>query len=108
MLVDAIARWWVLILVLVLPCVALGFWSARASSRMLFVVGGLISACGAVGLVRALTYLLGALSPDNRTNELRDLGVGLGIAGVALSALAGLGGLVLISLGTRHRRREAS
>ena len=103
-MVQAVERWWYPTVIVVPAFAAFVYWSTRASDRMMLVVGALFSACGAVGLAVGLNYLLGALAPENRSNELRELGVALGIAAVTLSAVLGLGGLGLVVAGMRRRR----
>jgi hypothetical protein len=69
-------------------------------------VGWLLTLGGGAGLVWGLYYLLSALAPENRTNELRELAIALGIAAAALSAAVGIAGLFMVNAGSRRRRSE--
>jgi len=104
MMVEAVQRWWYPAAVVGLPLVVLVYWSTRASARMMVVIGTVLCVGGAVGLAAGLRYLVLALSPENSSNDLKELGVALGVVAVAASAALGTWGLSLCGLGMRRRR----
>jgi hypothetical protein len=57
------------------------------------VVGVLLALAGVGGMVWGSWYVLGALSPENRSNELKDIAIAFGIAGIVGGGLLTLFGV---------------
>jgi hypothetical protein len=108
MMVEAVQRWWYPAAVVVAPVVVLVYWSTRASPRAMVVIGSMLFLGGAAGLAAGLRYLLLALSPENSSDDLKELGVALGVVAVAASAALGTWGLSLCGVGMRRRRTPSS
>ena len=108
MMVEAVQRWGYPAVVVVPPVVVLVYLSTRASARAMVVIGSLLCVGGTVGLAAGLRYLLLALSPENSSNDLKELGVALGVVAVAASAALATWGLSLCGVGMRRRRTPPS
>ncbi|WP_020145781.1 hypothetical protein [Terracoccus sp. 273MFTsu3.1] len=78
------------------------------STRWVAVVGGVLTVVGAACAGWGLVYLAGALSPENAGNELREIGVAVGIGAVVVGALPAVAGILLMVSASRRRRRERS
>jgi hypothetical protein len=78
------------------------------SSWWVTVAGAALAAGGAVVGMWGLSYLRGALSPDNRSNPLREIGVVTGVGAASLAALAFLCGVGLVWISARRRRASPS
>ena len=79
-------------------------WLALRSEAVAVVV----AFAGVAGTAWGLWYLHGALSPDNSTNELRELGVGIGIAATVTGGLLVIAGLWTGTVAAKRRRARAS
>ncbi|HET7799720.1 MAG TPA: hypothetical protein VFL38_04820 [Humibacillus xanthopallidus] len=67
-------------------------------------VGAVLAIAGAAGTVWGLVQLRGALSADNRSNPLREIGVIMGVGATALGAIVLLSGAGLVWASARRRR----
>lgn len=67
-------------------------------------LGAVLALAGAVGAVWGLLLLRGALSADNRSNPLREIGVIMAVGATALAAVVLLVGAGLVWASTRRRR----
>src|SRR6476620_9897233 len=91
------------LLPLVAACVLL--YVVIMLARRYRVVGVLLALAGVGGIVWGSWYVLGALSPENRNNELREIAIAFGIA-----AIVGGGLLTLFGVwsGTIAAKRKAA
>lgn len=76
----------------------------RTASPWATAVGCVFAVAGAVLAGYGAWYLTGALSPDNRTNPLREVGIAIGVGALVIGALPCLAGLALVVRGVRRRR----
>ncbi|GAA2164596.1 hypothetical protein FHX52_4683 [Humibacillus xanthopallidus] len=67
-------------------------------------VGAVLALAGAAGAVWGLVQLGGALSADNRSNPLREIGVVMAVGATALGAIVLLSGAGLVWAAARRRR----
>ena len=111
-MIQAVERWWFPVALVWLPFLALiflstrtsGFLASRAWGTVLVAVGWLLMLCGGAGLAWGLYFLRLTLGPENRGNELRELGIGMCIAAAALSTAVGIAGLFMVDGGRRRRQ----
>jgi hypothetical protein len=78
--------------------------TSALSSWWVSGVGAALVLGGALGGLWGLLYLRGALSPDNRTNPFREIGVAAGAVATSLAAIILLGGVGLVWASSRSRR----
>ena len=71
-------------------------------------VAVVVALAGVAGTAWGLWYLMGALSPDNSTNELRELGVAFGIAPTVAGGLLVVAGVWTGTVAATRRRARAS
>ncbi|MER7070308.1 hypothetical protein [Terrabacter sp. NPDC000476] len=76
----------------------------RAASPWVTAFGCVLALAAAVLAGYGAWYLTGALSADNRTNPLRELGVAIGMGALVTGAPPCLAGLALVVRGVRRRR----
>ena len=74
-------------------------------ARRYRVVGVLLALAGVGGIVWGSWYVLGALSPENRSNELKEIAIAFGIAAVVSGGLLTLFG---VWTGTIAAKRKAA
>ncbi len=114
-MIQAVERWCFPVASVWLPFLAFIFLSTRTSGvlasrawgTVMVAVGWLLMLCGSAGLAWGLYLLRLALGPENRGNELRELGIGMCIAAAVLSAALGIAGLFMVDAGSRRRRRQS-
>lgn len=80
----------------------------RTASPWVTAFGCVLAVAGAVVAVYGAWYLTGALSADNRTNPLREIGIAIGAGALVVGALPCLAGLGLVVRGVRRRRVPVS
>jgi len=106
-MIQAVERWCFPVASVWLPFLAFIFLSTRTSGvlasrawgTVMVAVGWLLMLCGSAGLAWGLYLLRLALGPENRGNELRELGIGMCIAAAVLSAALGIAGLFMVDAG---------
>ncbi len=93
-------------LTLVIPFVVLYavLWSALRYEAVAVVV----ALVGVAGTAWGLWCLHGALSPENSTNEWRELGVGIGVAATVTGALLVVAGFWTGTVAAKRRRARTS
>ena len=72
------------------------------------VVGVLLALAGAGGIVWGSWYVLAALSPENRSNELKDVAITFGIAAIVGGGLLTLFGLWTRSVAAKRKAARTS
>ena len=75
----------------------MSFWLVTLAGALLALAGAAFAAWG-------LFLLDGALSPDNHTNPLRDIGIAMGIGATLLGGIPCLCGVVMMWISVRRRR----